>query len=500
VAIEHARFSAEPYRIGGGRYNLVGFVLCASLLIWRIVSHAFWRDEAQAWLIVQAADSFWDLFILQHEGHPPLYYWILYFVSSLGDDLWLVRIPTLIFSTGSLAVLWFFTPFTPLERLAISLGYLLSWEYGVFSRSYIVGVFFILAYAAFFGHWRRHPILGGLTLGAAALTHVFFAMAAACLAGLTALLWLKQKASPKEILLFATSFGVCFALSVASVVLGYPPTEAAAGVSQSVTRLEHQSLWRPLHRMANPFLRGVPLLKGITLAGVNLPSLLEPFFDLLVFGLLVACFWRNLTVGLIFLIGAAGVVGFRTIIYGGSTQDGVIYILFVAVYGIAYVDCNKVAARGLLALSMLGGLLILPQTLITPYSASQEAANIIKARGLEQATWVAFPDAPGTATFAALKRSVYGLQCQCDFTYVDRTRPQISLSSVQELAAAWREFLAVHRESEVFVLVSKPNVDKFHQIVGDQALDLITKTQPALNPSESFVIYRVRAKRGSTGF
>ena len=382
----------------------------------------------------------------------------------------------------------------------VSLGYFLSWQYGVFSRSYVVGAFFIILYAALHNRWRKYPVLGGLVLGAAALTHVFFAMAAACLAGLTVSLWLKQETNPKQILLLMLPFAICLALSAASFVLGVPPRSAASlvlgvpprqafvGLVQSVTQQEHWSVGSTLLSLmkwlAKPFLKGVPL--------AGLP--LKPSLSILVLGLLAACFWRKPVIGLVFFVGAVSIAAFQVFIYGSSKHSGVIYLLFVAVYAIAYLSCNKVTARGLLALSMLGGLATLPPTLITPYSASQEAAEIITARGLEHATWVAMPELPATATFAALKRSVYGLECGCEFTYVDRARNRINRKSVHELGDRLQKFIDTHAQSEIFILVSKPYVDEFKQMLGDRAVALIAETQPPLNDSEDFAIYKVLSR------
>ena len=474
--ISGARSHATQRRslaLGGDAINIVGFLLCATLLLARIAHHAVWRDEAQAWLIVQAADSLIDLLILEGEGHPPLYYWILYLTSTLGNDLWLAKIPTVIFSVATLVVVWFFTPFTFVEKLMISLGFFLSWQYGVFSRSYIVGAFFLLLYAVFHDRWREYPVPGGLVLGAASLTHVYFAMAASCLAALSVLLWLREGRALKRIALLTIPFGVCLALSAASVILSIPATETV----ERITQPAGPQATALLQQMAQAFLEGLPMLG------------LKPLLVTLVFVLLIACFWRNRLGGLVFLAGAGCIAAVQTMIYGTGRHSGVIYFLFVAVYAIAYSACNKTPARALLALSMLAGLFILPRTLTTPYSAALEAADIITARGLERANWVAYPDAPATATFAALKRSVYGLQCGCEYTYVDWRRRHKAASDAK-LGERLQVLLSV--ESPVYVLVSKPHLDKFLRLARDRAVEQLAETKSAILPSETFVIFKGR--------
>ena len=55
------------------------FLLAGGLLISR---HVLWRDEAQAWLIARDSHSLRDLLTLVHyEGHPPLWYLLLFLVT-----------------------------------------------------------------------------------------------------------------------------------------------------------------------------------------------------------------------------------------------------------------------------------------------------------------------------------------------------------------------------------------------------------------------------------
>lgn len=49
------------------------------------LGHDPWLDEAQAWLLASGASSPLDLLILPGEGHPPLWYWLLWGVSRFLD-------------------------------------------------------------------------------------------------------------------------------------------------------------------------------------------------------------------------------------------------------------------------------------------------------------------------------------------------------------------------------------------------------------------------------
>lgn len=82
----------EPGAIGRGPTGRIETIVVAALLLaYAIVEfvltlgHGPWLDEAQAWLQATTLSGPLDALILPGEGHPPLWYWLLRFLS-LGLD------------------------------------------------------------------------------------------------------------------------------------------------------------------------------------------------------------------------------------------------------------------------------------------------------------------------------------------------------------------------------------------------------------------------------
>jgi hypothetical protein len=219
--------------------DMCGFLFFSVVLIVRLAHHEVWRDEVQAWLITTSATSFADLLVIPGEGHPPLWYWVLLPFTKLGSDPNLIKLPLAICSIATLSLLWFYMDLRAPEKVMIAGGYLLSFEYGIFARSYILGMFLIWAFAAFHRNIEKHPFAGALLLGLASLTHIFFAMAATGLAALTIALWVKEGVSSKRIFGFATIFAAILCFALITVVLSVPPhggpASATASIPQSMT-------------------------------------------------------------------------------------------------------------------------------------------------------------------------------------------------------------------------------------------------------------------------
>jgi hypothetical protein len=80
------------------------FVIISIYVIYFLVSlgtlmeHVLWRDEAQAWLIARASNSLPELVSnLRYEGHPILWYLVIWPFAHLSSDPELIKIPTTLF-------------------------------------------------------------------------------------------------------------------------------------------------------------------------------------------------------------------------------------------------------------------------------------------------------------------------------------------------------------------------------------------------------------------
>jgi len=127
--------------------------------------HELWRDELHSWLIARDSHSLPELLHhKRHEGHPALWYLILFAVTRLSDSPRAMQLIHLLVATASIFLLLRFSPFSRGEKLLLLANYYLFYEYGVLSRNYASGIFFVFAFCALGTRRTRQPCLAALFL------------------------------------------------------------------------------------------------------------------------------------------------------------------------------------------------------------------------------------------------------------------------------------------------------------------------------------------------
>ena len=117
------------------------FGLYVVLLSYTVAHHELWGDELQAWNIAKASASFPDLLVnTRFEGHPPAWFALLWAISKYTHNLAYVQAAQVVIACTVVFLVIFFAPFPLLTRLLIPFGYYFLFEYGVFSRNYMIGV------------------------------------------------------------------------------------------------------------------------------------------------------------------------------------------------------------------------------------------------------------------------------------------------------------------------------------------------------------------------
>ena len=106
-----------------------------------IARHELWGDEIHSWNIAKASDSISDLINnTRYEGHPPVWYLILWSISKVTHNLVYVQIAQLIIASSVVFLVLFYSPFPFITRILIPFGYYFLFEYGILSRNYAIGV------------------------------------------------------------------------------------------------------------------------------------------------------------------------------------------------------------------------------------------------------------------------------------------------------------------------------------------------------------------------
>lgn len=104
-------------------------------------------DEVNAWAISAASPDLRTLFHYVHfEGHPWLWYFILWFPSRLTHDPVAMKWVEAALGTAIILIIGLLSPFTYKQRALILSSYFLVWEYTVMCRMYSVMLLLVLLY------------------------------------------------------------------------------------------------------------------------------------------------------------------------------------------------------------------------------------------------------------------------------------------------------------------------------------------------------------------
>lgn len=163
------------------------FALYSGLVLLGAFNHEAWSDEAQAWLIARDNSIPGILKLLPTEGHPPLWYFILFPFAQSGMSFEFIRLLPAIISIAAVYPVMFRTRLHIALKLCLPLSYAMFYEYALFVRSYSLIIFFIACITALYPRRFEKPWLFALCVIGLFNTHVLIFGLAAGIVGLYAL-------------------------------------------------------------------------------------------------------------------------------------------------------------------------------------------------------------------------------------------------------------------------------------------------------------------------
>ena len=89
--------------------------------------HELWGDEFQSWNIAKSSDTFFDLIHnRRYEGHPPVWYIILWSISKFTHNLVYIQIVHLVIACMVIFVMLFYSPLPAGTKILLPFGYYFS--------------------------------------------------------------------------------------------------------------------------------------------------------------------------------------------------------------------------------------------------------------------------------------------------------------------------------------------------------------------------------------
>ena len=148
-----------------GVAEIVTLCLYAGLVAWAIPYHEPWADEAQAWQIARTL-PFGRIFrVLSYEGHPGLWYILLWVLARLHVSYAGMRCAAAAIAFLGVTVLVAASPFPRFIKLALPFTFYLAFQYAVVARSYVLAPLLIFLCAYFWPQRVERPLTIALCLG-----------------------------------------------------------------------------------------------------------------------------------------------------------------------------------------------------------------------------------------------------------------------------------------------------------------------------------------------
>jgi hypothetical protein len=408
---------------------LLAAFVAASLV--GLLVHELRQDDLQAWMIARDAHSLGDLASRsRYEGHPILWYLVLWGLSQFTRDPLPMQLVALAISAVVAWIVLRYGPFPMIVRAALVFGYFPLFEYGVIPRGYGLGLAFLLGACAAAARRPRRLLVVATLLALASLTSVYALIVAGAIAvGIAVDEWFVRPRVEGTRVPGRALAGGAVVLGAASALAAYEVWPRSDGVMVSRVAAGEAG-W------------GAPVLAQIWRAAVPIPEPNLHFWNsnLFAFGnagallsILLFCVvaaWVASRPGALcaLAVGTAGLLAFSQLGYFGDMRHwGHYFVLAVAV---AWLRASMsgwpanlaprfdaITARARQPFAVVAAIVLAAQVIAAftsialdakyPFSSSEKAAAVIREHGWAHEPIVGYTDLTTSAVGARLDRPMF---------------------------------------------------------------------------------------------
>lgn len=388
------------------------------LFIAQLIHHKIWRDEINAWAISYLSHNIPELLYRVHyEGHPALWYIILFAASHFSHAIWMLKLVTGIIGSGIYFHLAWRTPLRRLELLLVLLSYYMLFEYTILLRMYGLALLFALAYAYGRTRYPERILRNTLWLGLMANVDITAAILAV---GLLLEYVLNRLAQPeksttvklREITCGLAVYFACLAVSIETLW----PTKDIAWTTGKL--FEHfgesgQLAQATLKWVSIPWLpKPINILNSWEFTEFWPYYIFAPVIIIILYAIF-RDYWRQ------------GVIVATTILLGilfsqitsvaGVRHTGMVYIAFLIALWILRFQNARVSPLSyvLLFCTVVPGIISVIDQWSWPYADDEAAAAWIRQEHLESLPLFGTPDTNIIGVPELLHRPIYQLDCNC---------------------------------------------------------------------------------------
>ena len=140
-------------------YGLLTAIYFA-LIMWGIIHHEPWRDEARVWLISEEGIKV-ILEEAKYEGTPVLWHLLVYILIALNLSYKSMFILHGLIAVIAVSIFLFYSPFSNFTKIAFIFSYYMAYEYAVIARNYNITILLLFLIGAIYKDRFKRPLLYG---------------------------------------------------------------------------------------------------------------------------------------------------------------------------------------------------------------------------------------------------------------------------------------------------------------------------------------------------
>jgi hypothetical protein len=487
----------------------VGITLLAiTILVVNAAHHEMWRDEMNAFEIALHSASLSALFQnLHYEGHPPIWYLILWVASKFSA----APETAVIIHTGIVILIYMmiglFSPFSVLEKLLLLSGYFLGFEYAVIARNYSLGILFALLYAELRTKRPDRVVLNSTFLGLLANTTVFGLIMSgvfACEYVVGCMQRTREFGTPR-LSVIAKGAAVYLGLIGLAVFTMSPAQDIGAHGSTSLFHYA-SDFWHLKLAIVNTIsLPFIPLHGDFPAAyWIGLEPAMRSLWTVgrigvfLVVLALVLIFRRDTRLLLVIAGTGVAIVLFGHLVYmAGIRHTGIFFVVVLTALWMQRV----VRPRGswvVPALLLCGSIAGIESDIgqwMRPFSNSRIAAQYLSDHGWRDAGLIGVQDDLTMPVVQHLGRPLYVLECECEQSFVKFDRRHDDYRDEQLAERLVQAVSRIEKQPQILIYsVPKRTLDQSAlESVGLRAISLADFR--GSETGEDYQIYRIESAR-----
>jgi hypothetical protein len=436
-----------------------------SVEITGIIFHPMWRDEIHTWSMAGASSSLRDL--LQRkaiEGHPDLWYIMVYTVRSLGEYPFSMQLLHSGIAILTVFLILKYAPFTRVQLGLLVFGYFYLFEYAMISRNYAIGILLVTLLLTLYRQRPRFLFLNAFILFFLAQTNAYGLILCAVLL----LTWIFEffisDAFRTDLLRQKATLIISIILILAGIAYSVhtiipPPTGCFAGSSHFT--FSQMTLRESIRSFATVWKAWVPipiLNKQFWDTNIVRYDLIQAILSLILMLAAGILFIKRPVIFFLFTTGLIGIIAFILMYYYGNIRHhGHLFILLISCLWLkAYYQESNFTLRSiflekfygwltrnvdrlffiLLFIQILAGIYAFTVQIFVPFSAAKMTAQYIRRQKLNRFLIAGDQDVALETVSGYLNKKVFFFSRNAFGTYLiyDEARHLPSVSTVLVMA------------------------------------------------------------------